>query len=315
MELATTSQSNKYEGLDKDFYKIMNSDLQQSLYSSAPPPFQPNFATAEMIASPLQVSYQPGQSQEIALLEFQNRYEINPRWMQSLSKIVQYDSVLVLDDSGSMRDLADPDVSSQLTRWDELKTTVKIIIEAHSILGIAMDIYFINRGVYKQITHFEQLSLVFADPPNGKTNLVNVLNLVANDHINVDMGKSLIVHLLTDGHPTNSSGQEDMQGLASWLRTRKCINKTFFSIILCCDDEDLERPYRALEYNPRLNRGVPGVDVSEDYRGESRDIRRTRGYRYKFTFGDYVVKTLVGAIDPAVHLIDLPEPCCPCTIA
>ena len=72
------------------------------------------------------------------------------------------------------------------------------------------------------------------------------------------MGKSLVVHILTDGHPTNSVGSEDMNGFSRWLRNRKFINKTFYSIILCTDDEQIERSYRPLEYNPGRNRGIPG---------------------------------------------------------
>lgn len=56
-----------------------------------------------------------------------------------------------------------------------------------------------------------------------------------------------------------SNEQEDILGIADWLRNRPQINKVFVSIILCTDDEDIETSYRALEYNPRavlaLNRG------------------------------------------------------------
>ena len=46
--------------------------------------------------------------------------------------------------------------------------------------------------------------------------------------------------------------------------------------------------------------------------GETRDVRRARGQRYRFTFGDYICKTMIGAVDPAVHMIDLPQnpDCC-----
>ena len=108
-------------------------------------------------------------------------------------------------------------------------------------------------------------------------------------------------------------------------------DKVKVSIVLCTDDEEIENIYRPLEYDPGMNVGIPGVDVTEDYRGELRDVRRLRGRQYRFTFGDYIgelmyfifecsvgislftnclcreVKTLVGAVDPTVHLIDLPE--------
>jgi hypothetical protein len=64
-----------------------------------------------------------------------------------------------------------------------------------------------------------------------------------------------------------------------------------------------------------MNRGIRGVDFTEDYRGEKRDIWATRGRAYPFSFGDYVVKILAGAIDPSIHLIDLPARSCCCTVS
>lgn len=241
---------------------------------------------------------------------FENKYEINPKFTQSLSKLAMYDSVLILDDSGSMNDLADPDVNSQTTRWEELKKSTSIIIEAHAVAGTAVDIYFINRGSCRGVISYEQVAPLFDTPPQGGTNLVDVLNIMANDHIGVDMGKSLIVHILTDGHPTNSMGQEDFPGLSNWLTNRSFPKKTFYSIILCTDDEEIEKAYRKLEYNNSYGTGIIGVDVTEDYRGETRDLRRLRGRSYRFSYGDYIVKTVVGTIDPSVHQIDLPDGCC-----
>eukprot|EP01034_Spumella_vulgaris_P035548 gene35548-43827_t len=204
---------------------------------------------------------------DVALLQFQNKYEINPKYLQSLSKLANYDSVIICDDSGSMRELADPDVGSATTRWGELKKTIEIVIEAHSVVGTSCDIYFINRGSVRGVQSYAQVAQFFETAPGGGTNLVNVLNKMTSEHIGADMGKPLLVHILTDGHPTNSMGQEDIAGLTNWLRNRTFINKTFYSIILCTDDEEIERSYRPLEFVPGYNRGVQGVDVTEDYRG------------------------------------------------
>jgi hypothetical protein len=46
--------------------------------------------------------------------------------------------------------------------------------------------------------------------------------------------------------------------------------------------------YRLLE--SRRSTGIPGVDVTANYRGELKLIRGSRGRRYRFTFGDYIVK-------------------------
>ena len=77
------------------------------------------------------------------------------------------------------------------------------------------------------------------------------------------------------------------------------------SITLCTDDEAIERAYRTMEVYRDS-----GVDVCMDYRGEMIEIKRLRSSRYRFSFGDYVVKVIIGNIDPEIHRIDLPPPGC-----
>lgn len=141
------------------------------------------------------------------LINFRNKYEINPKYATMLQKITQYNSIVVADDSGSMNELADPDVGNSLTRWDELKKALEIIIEAHHVFHMSCDIYFINRGFVRNVSVFSQLQPFLKVPPQGGTNLLNVLNLIQTHHIGPDMGKPVIIHVLTDGHPTNSKGE------------------------------------------------------------------------------------------------------------
>lgn len=46
----------------------------------------------------------------------------------------------MLDDSGSMNSLADPDMDRILTRWEELKQLTRIIIDLHRALNTSVDI-------------------------------------------------------------------------------------------------------------------------------------------------------------------------------
>ena len=43
---------------------------------------------------------------------------------------------------------------------------------------------------------------------------------------------------------------------------------------------------------------MPNLDVMDDYRSERAEIQRTRGANFPFSFGDYIVKSLLGSIDP-----------------
>ena len=36
----------------------------------------------------------------------------------------------------------------------------------------------------------------------------------------------------------------------------------------------------------------------DDYRSERNEIQKVRGINFAFSFGDYIVKALLGAIDP-----------------
>eukprot|EP01103_Thecamoeba_quadrilineata_P007948 TRINITY_DN1775_c0_g1_i6.p1 TRINITY_DN1775_c0_g1~~TRINITY_DN1775_c0_g1_i6.p1 ORF type:complete len:219 (-),score=9.32 TRINITY_DN1775_c0_g1_i6:268-924(-) len=159
------------------------------------------------------------------------------------------------------------------TRWFELRQSVQIVLEAHEAVGLPTDIYFLNRGTYRDVTRFSDIEM-FSERVNS-------------DHLE----KPVIVHIFTDGHPTNDVYREDIN-----------------------DDEDIESSYRPMEYRVRgqfgwtgPTRGIQGVDVTEDYRGELRDVRRLRGYRYPFSFGDYIVKCLLGCVIAELHMIDLPN--------
>jgi hypothetical protein len=189
-----------------------------------------------------------------------------------------------------------------------------ILLRATAVFGLPIDVYFINRGVFRGITSYDQLRDAFSRPPSGGTNTVRVMQQIWADRcIGGGLPRPLIVHLFTDGHPTDDNFNEDINGFAYWLRRRPNIEQTFFSILLCTDDEEVCALYRPLEYRVAgrfgwagATQGIQGVDVTEDYRGELRDIRALRGQNFRFSMGDYIVKCLVGAIDPSVHAIDLP---------
>ncbi len=235
-------------------YQQQHQPIQQALYAAGDyrPYDNPSAAVAASTSHVLL---------EAAVAAFASRYEVNPKFVPYLASLSGYTTVLVCDDSGSMRELADPDVNECMTRWDELKMTVSIVIEAHAAVGAACDVYFINRGFFLNITHPGQLAQAFASPPYGRTNIVAVLNRVAQDHafnLSPD-GQPMIVHVFTDGHPTNANGQEDIGGLGTWLRNRRSPSKMFISIVLCTDDEWVDRAYRQFEYNPGVNRGIQGA--------------------------------------------------------
>lgn len=63
---------------------------------------------------------------------------------------------------------------------------------------------------------------------------------------------------------------------------------------LACTDEP-----EALDYLNNWDKTMDNVDVVDDYRSELAQIREKRGPNVKFSFGDYLIKALIGSIDPA----------------
>jgi hypothetical protein len=248
------------------------------------------------------------------LIMFRSKYEINPNYTPFMMKVLNYACIFVCDDSGSMREAADPDIGGSLSRWDELKKSMEVATEFHFAMNIPFHLYFINRGYVLNARSWEEVKHLFEAPPGGGTNLVQTLELVKSQNVGVDF-KPPIIHIFTDGHPTSSYGTEDVQGFMTWLGSEQFNKRCFYSIVLCTDDEEIDRVYRRIEryVTGKKNQNI-GIDITEDYRGETRDVKRRRGNSYRFTYGDYIVKLLCGAIDPAIHDIDLPDPCCSCVI-
>ena len=234
-------------------------------------------------------------------------------YLPSLRRLIDYDVIIVCDDSGSMAMQADDD-DPNLTRWAELKQSVRILLGITEAMGKAVDVYFINRGAFRQVRSWNQIANQFNPPPAGFTDTVSVLNRAWYDRSQSGLAeRPVVVHIFTDGHPTDAYGNENLQSFAYWLRMRQNLQRSFFAILLCTDNEEVCNAYRPLEYRVQgqygwigATCGIPGVDVTEDYRGERRDVLALRGPSYSFTFGDYIVKCLVGVIDPQIHIIDMP---------
>ncbi len=71
-----------------------------------------------------------------------------------------------------------------------------------------------------------------------------------------------------------------------------------FQIRTCTDDED------SVSYLNRWDRDIKNLDVIDDYNSERKEIRRKKGSNYRFSYGDYVVKSLIGSIDPKLDKSD-----------
>jgi hypothetical protein len=267
-----------------------------------------NMQTAHSL--PLQ---QPPETED-PIQRLMSEMEMKASYAPAIRRLLPHDIALIIDDSGSMAMQADYD-NPLATRWFEVRRCVEMILRVVEAMGKTVDVYFLNRGVFRGVGCFRDIAAQFAPSPRGMTNTVAALAALWRDrrvrnveHIPV------VIHIFTDGHPTNDGDAEDMPAFAAWLRHRQHITTTFIAILLCTNEEEVCASYRALEYRVRgrygwcgPTQGIEGVDVTEDFRNEKQAVLARRGPRYPFSLGDYVAKCLVGAIDPQVHAIDLPN--------
>jgi hypothetical protein len=228
-------------------------------------------------------------------------YEIRQDFCQKLRQLEGYEIVIVCDDSGSMSSIIDDDKSNafgrKMTRWDELRNYVNIVTEiASSLDPDGLDIYFLNRPRLTGISSAAQVQAAFAPPPKGWTPIVRTLQQVFRDKEVVMREKRLLVILATDGQPTDDRGNVNTKEFLQLLKNRP--RNTFLSILACTDDE------KSVDYMNMIDRVVPGVDVNDDFRSEQKEILKAQGKSFAFSFGDYVVKSLLGPIDPSFDMLD-----------
>ncbi|CAF0776543.1 unnamed protein product [Adineta ricciae] len=239
----------------------------------------------------------PGQERMPNFDQFINRYEINPSFAERLYKLKGYEIVFICDDSGSMSapigDASNP-YERQRTRWDELKQTVSIVVDLASILDSdGVDVYFLNREPMLNVRNSSDLEFIFAMEPEGATPIVPVLRQVLKDKRNQVYERNLLILLATDGIPTDERERTDIQTLEHVLRNeRQPIDRIPVTIIVCTADDD-----QSMAYLNDWDKRIPNLDVVDDYRSERQQIQACRGKNTPFSFGDYIVKILLGSID------------------
>ena len=136
-----------------------------------------------------------------------------------------------------------------------------------------------------------------AAPPGGYTPIPHVLGTVLNNNRPEFLGeKKLLIIIVTDGEPTDDQGRADIAGLRNALLARG--PEVYTTIVSCTDQDD------TMTYLNDWDRQIPRLDVVDDYRSEKKEILEAQGAGFRFTFGDYVVKSLLGSIDPSLDNLD-----------
>jgi hypothetical protein len=186
------------------------------------------------------------------------------------------------------------------TRWDELRSIVQIIIEIGAVFDSnGVDVHFLNRPPMPNVTDARQVVESFIQRPSGLTPLTDALRRIFHSAASKPgSDKRLLVFVATDGAPTDANGQVDIRSLENVMRNERQVNTTYVTFVACTDDDE------SVAYLSQWDRTMQNVDVVDDYKTEREEIRRTKGFNFPFSFGDYVVKALLGAVDPQMDALD-----------
>jgi hypothetical protein len=243
---------------------------------------------------------------------FVREYEISNEYAIKLRQLEGYDIVFICDDSGSMKTkVTTPNTKKfdevMTTRWDEMKNIVSVVTKLGIILDDdGVDLYFLNREPVFGVTSQEQIDVMFAVPPSGYTPILKTLKQVIKDKAHALAEKKLLIIIATDGEPTDENGKnEDSRGvqetqkLYDFLDTgRNPKNKIHTTILACTDDDAI------MEYLENWDSTLMNFDLVDDYYSERNRIQEAQGKGYRFSFGDYVVKILLGSIDKTLDSLD-----------
>jgi len=267
-------------------------------YQTLPPAYSPpegqQLGQAASAPPPV-VSSQPSRTIEQKrqmLDQLASDHDINPSFKDKLWQINETHIILLCDDSGSMNAQVDGQTK---TRWDELKKAVTEILDIALIFDpIGMDVHFLNRPQQLGVKFTEQIAQSFRAPPNGGTPLVTKLTTLEQMYRNMEYNKLLII--ATDGEPSDDQSP-------NYTNLRQCVARLIqqgyhIGFLVCTDDD------RQVRYINEIDRQYQQVDVTDDYLTELREVRRAQGRNFKFSYGDYIVKLLVGSIDQTMDLLD-----------
>ena len=229
---------------------------------------------------------------------FIGEYKISDYFAQKIKLLKGFDIVLVLDDSGSMNGMIEDEVGNVIdSRWTELRKRVEIIIDLSTHLDQdGIDIHFLNNGSFNNVKdpRFIDVCPVFNKTPQGVTPLETVCQ-------NIFMSateKPTLMIIMTDGLPSDARGQtthHNMENFKAIIRSRpKNYNISFGA---CTSDDNIMKYLNSFD-------DIDGVDVVDDYISERHKIQRIQGKSFPFTFGDYIMKTMLGSIDKQTDMLD-----------
>lgn len=216
--------------------------------------------------------------------------------------------ILICDDSNSMNKRVcpgpgappvDPLSPDPPTRWTELRSTCEVVVElACAVSDGGIDVHFLNHiGALKGIHSTDQFIAGFPSKPHGSAPLARAIRDVIAANKKLPKGKMLVILFATDGE--TDGGEQEIKEVKEALASKPAWCKVQ---VLKITDNDAETSYL-----DEFDRAYEGVDVTDDYFSVLANVHKYRGKDTPFSFGDYLVKCLIGPLDREIDEIDEPE--------
>jgi hypothetical protein len=275
---------------------IINSNIMSyhalSPIPSAPPAYNNyNYYYNHNIISNLQLPPPPPKKTKGTLLKnVIEKYDIDPSFSENLGLLEDFKIIFLCDDSTSMNTSIN---GSNITRWDEVKTTINIVFEIASIFSKnGIDLYFLNRPGRCNIKNYSTISNLLDEPPCGRTPLTNKCQKIFK-HYN-ENNKKILLLIATDGVPTNNYDTDDSNNFLECLKKRNH-NKNYISFLVCSNNKN------EISYLNKLYRSGPNIDILDDYVPELKEVIRVRGRSYRYSLGTHITRLLLGPICPKFY--------------
>jgi hypothetical protein len=228
-------------------------------------------------------------AQMIKFEQIASFYEISDYFAQKLLQLKGFDIVIINDDSYSM----DTSLKTGGTRWDEQKNMAKIVTDIAATMDPdGIDHYFLNKGKFPNIMDAQQVESLFTGTCGG-TPLCRTLRQVLADKRGILVQKKLLIIIITDGRP------ESIADFKSILANERVPAGQVYTTIVACTDEE-----STMDYLNGWDQSIKRLDVVDDYQSEKVEVLKKQGQDFPFSFGDYVVKTLLGSIDQHIDKLD-----------
>lgn len=222
-------------------------------------------------------------------------WEITVAQKEDMLQLSKYDTVFLLDDSGSMY-MEENTSGVKQSRWAELQQTIGPMIEFATYFDEdGTDIHFLNRPSVEGVTdpRDRRLEASFAKGPGGTTPLTRRIQEIVGNHRGQ---KPLLVMIATDGVP--DGGADGFKQAARRILTGG--KQVRFGIIACTQDDRAVGWLNQLDDDPAIG---DKIDVCDDYISERQEVLAAGRWR-QFLKSDYIVKCLLGPICPKYDSAD-----------